>query len=72
MTVELVPIVGEPCQPGDPMLPCMLGDARIPPGVEVSDVPREGVEDPPGLPADPVPVSVPTPAAAARFGQDEA
>ena len=67
MTVELVPVVGkgEPCHPGEPMLPCMLGEARIPPG-EGPDVPREGAEDPPGLPA------VPAPAPAARFGHEEA
>ena len=68
VVVELVPVVGELCQPGDAMLPCMLGEVRIPPGVEGPDVPWEGVDDPPGLPAAPVLV----PAAAARFGHDAA
>ena len=64
----MVPVKGEPCQPGDPMFPCMLGEVRIAPGVEERDVPREGVVDPPGLPAAPAPF----PAAAARFGHDDA
>ena len=61
---------GEPCQPGDPMFPCILGEARIAPGVEGPEVPREEELDPKGLPA--APASAPAPAAAARFGHDDA